>query len=329
MICIPIVAERQSEALQMIQRCAGLADVLELRMDLVSDGNLKELMGAVRSASSGVKILVTNRRVQDSWATDEILATVAPEAKDKSPLSPPLLKGGNKTVSLFAKGVNKIVSPLAREKNIIIPPLTEGGNLRGSLRENKRIPPLAKGGMGGFGGYPSEKERIGVLLEAVSLGADYVDIELETAEAWRKKICAMIASRGSRAALIVSHHDFLRTPSRKTLIGIFNESVQAGASIVKIVTLARAPGDNLTVLGLIPYARRRKKDIIAFCMGEEGKISRVVAPLLGAFFTFASLKRGAESGAGQLTINEMRQIYRILGGSMKISPDPSLPKRGK
>ena len=227
MICISVVAKRQSEALQIIQSSAGLADVLELRMDLLSDGNLEELMGAVRSASRSVKILVTNRQAQGS-------------------------------------------------------------------------------------GAPDEKERIGVLLTAVSLGADFVDIELATAPAWREDVRAMIASHGSRTALIVSHHDFFRTPSRKTLIGIFNEGVQAGASIVKIVTLARAPQDNLAVLGLIPYARRRKKDIIAFCMGKEGKISRVMAPLLGAFFTFASLKRGAESGAGQLTIGEMRSIYRIL-----------------
>ena len=87
MICIPIVAERQSEALQIIQSSAGLADVLELRMDLLSDGNLKELMGAVRSHSPSAKVLVTNRQAQSSGASDETLVMV-PEAKDKSPHTP-------------------------------------------------------------------------------------------------------------------------------------------------------------------------------------------------------------------------------------------------
>ena len=227
MICIPVVAARQDDALRIIEQGARLADVLELRMDMLQDGNLKELIGAVRSSSSSVKVLVTNRQAQGSGASDE-------------------------------------------------------------------------------------KERIGVLLEAVSLGADFVDMELTTAPVWRERVKAMIARRGSRTALIVSHHEFTRTPSRKALIGVFNESVQAGAGIVKIVTLARAPQDNLAVLSLVPYARRRKREIIAFCMGKEGQVSRVMAPLLGAFFTFASLKRGAESAAGQLTIGDMRNIYRIL-----------------
>ncbi|HLE19302.1 MAG TPA: type I 3-dehydroquinate dehydratase, partial [Syntrophales bacterium] len=78
-------------------------------------------------------------------------------------------------------------------------------------------------------------------------------------------------------------------------------------------TMACSPEDNLTVLSLIPYAGRRNREIIAFCMGEQGRISRVMAALLGAFFTFASLKRGAESAAGQLTVREMEQIFRILG----------------
>ena len=227
MICIPVVAATQAEALRMIRESAHLADVLELRMDLLSDGNVKELIGAVRSSSASVRILVTNRERETSCSS-------------------------------------------------------------------------------------GEKERLGVLLEAVSLGADFVDVELTTPPVWREEIRAAIGAHGNRTKLIISHHDFRKTPALKTLIRLFNESVKAGADVVKIVTMARSPEDNLRVLSLIPYAGRRHREIIAFCMGEQGRISRVMAAMLGASFTFASLERGAESAAGQLTVREMKQIFRIL-----------------
>jgi 3-dehydroquinate dehydratase len=157
-----------------------------------------------------------------------------------------------------------------------------------------------------------ERRRVAVLMEAVILGADYVDIELDTGDALKRELLSRIMDHGNRTQLIVSHHDFTKTPSVQKLREIFQEAVKAGAGIVKVVTFAGAPKDNLRVLGLIPYARRKKREIIAFCMGEEGRMSRVMAPLLGSLLTFASSREGSESAAGQLTAGEMREIFRIL-----------------
>jgi len=63
---------------------------------------------------------------------------------------------------------------------------------------------------------------------------------------------------------------------------------------------------------LISYAKKTNRKIIALCMGEEGKISRIMAPYFGSYLSFASLERGAESAPGQLTVEEMREIFRIL-----------------
>jgi 3-dehydroquinate dehydratase len=35
--------------------------------------------------------------------------------------------------------------------------------------------------------------------------------------------------------------------------------------------------------------------------------------MFGAFFTFASLEEGSETAAGQMTIEEMRAAYNLLG----------------
>jgi 3-dehydroquinate dehydratase type I len=70
--------------------------------------------------------------------------------------------------------------------------------------------------------------------------------------------------------------------------------------------------DNLNILKLIGYAKKANQKIIAHCMGEKGKISRIMAPFFGAYMTFASLDKGAESAPGQLTVTEMKTLFRIL-----------------
>jgi len=164
---------------------------------------------------------------------------------------------------------------------------------------------------GGFSG--SESERLALLQEAVALGADYVDIEASTEKYLIGDVRAQIEKHHHRTKLIISSHDFSGTPSDKTLRKRFDACRRIGGDIVKIVTHAHTVEDNLRVLGLIPYARNKGRVIIALCMGGEGKISRVMAPLLGAYWSYASLEKGAESAPGQLTAEEMRLIYRLLG----------------
>ena len=165
---------------------------------------------------------------------------------------------------------------------------------------------------GGFSG--TEVERVELLKEAVGLGADYVDIEMGTAEALIKELAARIGNHHGRTKWIISHHDLNGTPSERALRRRLDECKRTGADIIKIVTYAKRMEDNLRVLGLIPYARRKDQEIAAFCMGEMGRISRIMAPLLGSYFNYASLERGTESAPGQLTIEEMKQVSRVLNG---------------
>jgi 3-dehydroquinate dehydratase len=48
-------------------------------------------------------------------------------------------------------------------------------------------------------------------------------------------------------------------------------------------------------------------------MGKAGRVSRLLSPIFGGFFTFASLGRGAETAPGQMSIEEMRAAYKLLG----------------
>jgi 3-dehydroquinate dehydratase type I len=154
-----------------------------------------------------------------------------------------------------------------------------------------------------------------LLREAVDLGARYVDIEARTGEAAVSRLGKAIRAKKGKTRLIVSHHDFKGTPSRQTLVKRLRACRSLGADVVKIVTLAQTAEDNLRVLEIIPQALAMGQDIIAFCMGERGRLSRVAAPLLGSCMSYASLEEGAESAPGQLTAAQMKTILGMLKSS--------------
>jgi len=153
-----------------------------------------------------------------------------------------------------------------------------------------------------------ERKRLAVLQEAVDLEGDYIDVEWATE---RPYLRSLIRNKGG-TQVVLSFHDFHRTPSLKELQRLFDQMVRLGADVIKIVPLARSWEDNLSILSLIPFAKRRRQKIVAFCMGEKGRISRIFSPLLGASWTYASLRRGKASAPGQMTVGEMKEIWKVL-----------------
>ena len=241
MICVPITAKTNKEALQEIKRSCHLADFIELRMDLIVDGNLSDLIGTIRSAAGSVKIIVTCRKEEEAYSAKEL-----PNAKHVSECS--------------------------------------------------------------------EAEKMYLLKKAIDLKADFVDIELTEGKAAIGELRDYCIKLGGLTGLIVSYHDIKKTPSVAKLQEIYHKSVENGAAVVKIVTFAKRAEDNLKVLSMIPYAQRRSQKIIAMCMGEKGRISRVAAPFLGAYLSFAALDSDAQSAPGQLTVRDMQQINNLIQG---------------
>ena len=152
----------------------------------------------------------------------------------------------------------------------------------------------------------SDNDRLASLRQAVAAGAHFVDIELSTDGAG-----ALVADLKGRVQLIVSYHDIHGTGSEDELAAIVARERRFGADVCKVVTTAQTAGDNATVLRL---ARRFSNDgIVALAMGPLGMPSRVLAPLAGARFTYASLASGHESAPGQLMVGQLRAIYETLG----------------
>ncbi len=160
---------------------------------------------------------------------------------------------------------------------------------------------------GGNGLAPYET-RIRYLLKAIEVGVDFVDVEYSMPQIYRQEL---FQAQGS-SRLILSAHLLNKTPSQEKLEDTFRKMAATGADVVKIIAHARAPEDNLRVLGLIPLAKNLGVKIIAFCMGRAGRISRIFTLLMGGYLTFASLEAGQESASGQIPAKEMKKMMDML-----------------
>jgi len=150
-----------------------------------------------------------------------------------------------------------------------------------------------------------EARRIEELLRAMELGAVMVDIEVRT-----KNLANIVKLLRRKTKLLLSHHNLEKTPGPEALRQIIQRQLDAGADVCKVVTTATRFEDNATVLSL--FAEFPKTRLVAFAMGPLGMISRVLSPMAGGDFTYASLAAGAESAPGQTTVAELRKLYGMV-----------------
>ncbi len=155
-------------------------------------------------------------------------------------------------------------------------------------------------------GPQDEKIRLLELIRGIEAGAAIVDIEL-AAEGLQK----IVQLSRNTAKVLVSYHNFSETPAYGDLADIVKRQIESGADICKVVTTAHSVSDNITILRLVNEFKNVA--IVAFAMGKEGHLSRVLAPLAGAEFTYASLGTGLEAASGQLTVSELRAIMKLTG----------------
>ena len=106
---------------------------------------------------------------------------------------------------------------------------------------------------------------------------------------------------------MVSYHDFEETPSLEKLESIYSRIHKSNPGFVKIVTSANSINDNLIIFDLL----KNKQNLIAFCMGPKGEISRILAPKFGSALTYCSISKGKESASGQITLEEMKNLYHV------------------
>jgi 3-dehydroquinate dehydratase/shikimate dehydrogenase len=142
----------------------------------------------------------------------------------------------------------------------------------------------------------SENDRIMALRTAIADGADYVDLEMDVAAA---------IPRYRNTQRIISYHNLDETPGN--LEEIHHRMSQLDPDIIKIVTMANNPLDNAKALRLV---RNSPIPTVAFCMGEMGMPSRILAGRCGAPFTFAAFGDDSKIAPGMLTFKQLNEDYR-------------------
>lgn len=145
------------------------------------------------------------------------------------------------------------------------------------------------------------EQQIDVLKAAADAGAMAVDVEIESAECAKKSIADLRES----VCLLVSFHDFVRTPALGTVL---KRLQKVPADAYKIVTTAVKLNDDAR---LIDFARKRHQTpVIALAMSEIGVATRILSPMFGSPFTYAAPGEANGTAPGQVPAQAMKLVYR-------------------
>jgi 3-dehydroquinate dehydratase / shikimate dehydrogenase len=168
----------------------------------------------------------------------------------------------------------------------------------------------------------SEEERHRLLADAMSLGAEYVDLE------WRAHWDDLLGQSGGRG-IVLSMHDFQGVPS--DLPSRLRAMRATGAEVVKIAVQSACLADCVTLFELGVQAGRHGS-LVLLAMGDYGLPTRVLAARFGSAWTYA----GSQRGVGQVTapallngyrwrtVSDSTAVYGIVGGSVAHSVSPAI-----
>ena len=146
----------------------------------------------------------------------------------------------------------------------------------------------------------TEKERISILKLITEYNPFLLDVEFNTVKKDQKLRQYL---KKSKTSILISWHDFKKTPDTKKL-NLTLKEMKKISNYVKIVTLAKSIDDSTKILSL--YNKPSKIKLIAFAMGEEARFSRILCLHLGSPFTYVSL--GKAVAPGQFSLNDMKSF---------------------
>lgn len=143
-----------------------------------------------------------------------------------------------------------------------------------------------------------------LFLVGLEIGFDYLDIDWEVVK--KEKI---IFPKTKKPKIIISYHNFNETPSQKKLKKLIANIKEFSPDIIKIATYVRNEKDNVTLFKIL--LDKKPIPLIIIGMGEKGKITRIFAPLLGSYLTYAKTPFG-KSAPGQPDYFHLKEIYKII-----------------
>lgn len=176
-----------------------------------------------------------------------------------------------------------------------------------------QLPLIATNRAAWEGGDAADTGRIAALETAAehpAVGA--VDIELDSVEEGEGEALRDIA-RTNDTAVIVSWHDFERTPPRDVLTSRLATAAEWG-DIGKLSVTANTPEDVLDLLSVTLDQSQAGNSVATMSMGHAGRHSRVIAPLYGSRIGYAPIDASEATAPGQFELDRLAELVSTLRG---------------
>ncbi|MDC3416196.1 type I 3-dehydroquinate dehydratase [Aquibacillus salsiterrae] len=139
---------------------------------------------------------------------------------------------------------------------------------------------------------------------------DLVDVELFLDKTAVKEL--IDEAHQHQVFVIVSNHDFTKTPDKEEIVSRLKQAQAIGADIPKIAVMPRNRTDVLTLLDatLTMHQQFADRPIITMSMAGQGVISRLAGEVFGSAITFAAAKKA--SAPGQVSVDDLRHSLELL-----------------
>lgn len=156
-----------------------------------------------------------------------------------------------------------------------------------------------------------EYVRLNVAM-AGSGHVDLVDVELSAGEGAVGDVVRAAHENGVK--VVVSSHDFEKTPAREEIVGRLRQMQDLDADILKIAVMPKCRRDVLTLLAATEEmnTEHAERPLVTMSMGELGKVSRVCGETFGSAVTFGAV--GNASAPGQMEAGRLRGGLELLHG---------------
>lgn len=174
-----------------------------------------------------------------------------------------------------------------------------------TLKRNVSIPSIftfrhvKEGGL--FAGDTFEQRAI--LKRAFHSGFEYVDVSCGN------KILKELIPK-EKKKLILSYHSNDSTPSYTKLAAILEQMRSVKPAIIKIATKINSHADIFKLADILKMKKEREK-LIVIGLGEKGKPTRILFPLIGSYLAFASMV-GSKIAPGIMSHKQMESIYKLI-----------------
>ena len=162
----------------------------------------------------------------------------------------------------------------------------------------------------------SRDDYINLIKKVLESGiVDLVDVELFTGDEFVTDLIKYAHKCGVR--VIVSNHEFGRTPIKIDLILRLVKMQTLGADIAKIAVMPKNKSDVLTLLDATAeaYEQYMEIPIVTMSMGKDGMISRMTGEVFGSCMTFGCV--GKTSAPGQIEANRLATALDIIHRQIK------------